>query len=611
LKRLDSGDAFTPYDECMSFTNKNEKSFVLLYGDIEKCLRIVWKYGYLLENRFAGDWSYEETKFRTVLGEILAEAGSNSVVTNLGSQTLNAVRSLELYAGFKLGKFPNTASKEIELLKHQQLAPLFSLKSLFEKWIVKNGLSDSSAEKFSSAISPTLSKLVSFDIYSITDPVELDIVTEKLAADSNFIDLNKRGNQMYSGAIKHYKNFIISCIGASNSTNAIMPFHSEEPHGIRLYLSLLTKPFTILTGASGTGKTKLAESLAHYLGNAGQDNHRMVAVGADWTDNRNVLGFVNHLRDDGTAKKNPVYQSTPILDLLIDANETPETPFFLILDEMNLSHVERYFADFLSVMEQKEGGVFRLHTEGTGDNAESRLLRTSADKIGVPRNLPYPPNLFVIGTVNIDETTYMFSPKVLDRANVIEFKVTDKEIGGYLDDPKGYPEMVKAPDGCAESFLVLALKARKGDLDDLPPEVSGAVKEHLLTLFRMMEEDRFEFAYRTLNEVLRYLKISHELAEDKKAWIDVGWKTDLDAQILQKILPKLHGSIGRISGLVVNLADYCHRGMLPSVDAPGIAKLKEVATLDAKAAKGFPQSFKKLQAMAATLQSEQFVSFIR
>lgn len=388
-----------------------------------------------------------------------------------------------------------------------------------------------------------------------------------------------------------------------------LPDISNEPKSNNLYLSLLTKPFTILTGASGTGKTKLAESLAHYLGNTGQDNHRMVAVGADWTDNRNILGFLNHLRDDGTDEKKPIYQSTPILDLLIDANETPGTPYFLILDEMNLSHVERYFADFLSVMEQKEGGVFRLHTEGTGDNAESRLLRNAADKIGVPRNLPYPPNLFVVGTVNIDETTYMFSPKVLDRSNVIEFKVTDKEIGAYLDDPKGYPEMVKAPDGVAESFLVLALKARKGDLNDLPPAVAGAVKEHLLSLFRTMEEARFEFAYRTLNEVIRYLKVCQELAENKGEWQTKGWKADLDDQILQKILPKLHGSTGRISDLLIALAEYCRTGAVPA-EGTVLPKLKDIATLECQES-GFGKSFNKLKSMAATLKSEQFVSFIQ
>ena len=84
---------------------------------------------------------------------------------------------------------------------------------------------------------------------------------------------------------------------------------------------------------------------------------------------------------------------------------------------MNLSHVERYFADFLSVMESNE--EIPLYAEGTVDN-------------GVPSKLKVPANLFIIGTVNIDETTNMFSPKVLDRANTIEFRINNNEMEGFL-----------------------------------------------------------------------------------------------------------------------------------------------------------------------------------
>lgn len=184
-----------------------------------------------------------------------------------------------------------------------------------------------------------------------------------------------------------------------------------------LHYSLLSKPFAILTGNSGTGKTKLAESIAAYLSDYKRTNSALVPVGADWTDNRPVLGFVNHMR---TVKDGPVFQTTPILDLLLRASENLDIPHFLLLDEMNLSHVERYFSDFLSAMEARQGMIW-LHNEGPRDDPEFRLPRFEHDPSGVPRELLYPPNLFVIGTVNIDETTYMFSPKVLDRAHVIEF----------------------------------------------------------------------------------------------------------------------------------------------------------------------------------------------
>lgn len=386
---------------------------------------------------------------------------------------------------------------------------------------------------------------------------------------------------------------------------------TKERLATNLIFAALTKPFVILTGASGTGKTKLAESVARYLANSDCSNFKIVPVGADWTDNRHVIGFVNHLRQVGENDKRPIYQTTEILDLLLDAVANKDTPYFLILDEMNLSHVERYFADFLSVME-RSGGRITLHKEGSGDNSESRLLRHPDDKIGVPQAIDYPQNLFVIGTVNIDETTYMFSPKVLDRANVIEFKVGPDAIGAYLENPAGYPEMKRAAYGGAEAFLGLSLKARCDGLAAMDEGLKKRLNQHLLEIYGIMEKGRYEFAYRTLNEVIRYLKVCHELAEaeDKKAWMDGEWKTDLDAQILQKILPKLHGSIGRISDLITGLADYCHRGGLPSETAPGFSRLKDVVGADSKHA-AFPQSFRKLQAMAATLQSEQFVSFIR
>ena len=605
-------ESLVAHHECMEFTNNNGKRFVLLYDDILNCLRIIWKWGFLIEKNFAGNWDYDEDKYRKVLGEILKEAGANSVVTNLGSQTPNTIKSLDLYAGFMLQKKPDETGKRPFFLRHRELSGIFSLKGKFKNWLLLNGKSESSAESFAGAITPTISKIAGFDVYSILSKVEVDQLRESLSNNAEFAALDARGNQMYSGALKHYEQFITSREIKSDLLPSFTIPSSKEPLARNLCLSALTKPFVILTGSSGTGKTKLAESIARYLGNRDSSNFKVVPVGADWTDNRHVLGFVNHLREDGTDDKRPLYQTTDILDLLLEADREGyrDTPYFLILDEMNLSHVERYFADFLSVMERSEGRI-SLHKEGSGDNPESRLLRHPNDKLGVPQAIDYPKNLFVIGTVNIDETTYMFSPKVLDRANVIEFKVGVDAIGDFLKNPSGYPEMERADDGMAEAFLHLSLRARTDGLGDLEGTMKDALDRHLLEIFGIMEKGRFEFAYRTLNEVIRYLKVSHELAEDKKAWVDGAWETDLDAQILQKILPKLHGSIGRISDLIVALADYCHRGVLPSEGVPGTTKLKDVAALDAKAAKGFPQSFKKLQAMAATLQSEQFVSFIR
>jgi hypothetical protein len=353
-------------------------------------------------------------------------------------------------------------------------------------------------------------------------------------------------------------------------------------------------------------------------------NSALVAVGADWTDNRNVVGYVNHLREAkmaGALDSRPVYQSTPVLDLLLEASKPgrESVPHFLILDEMNLSHVERYFADFLSAMEARSG-VIRFHDEGPRLEADFRLPRFEGDPVGVPRSLPYPQNLFVIGTVNVDETTYMFSPKVLDRAHVIEFEVDPDDVKAFLDDPKPLQPVPRAPAGQAEAFLALSLRARglqEPSLPELPPAVKTEVNKHLLEVLEILQNGRFEFAFRTAKEVVAYLKVSCELAADKSAWEADKWKSDLDDEILQKILPRLHGSRTRVGPLLGALGWYLHSGdkeeAMKFFPAPGEElperPVQEIIALH-KATAAFPRSFAKLQRMARVVIEEQFVSFI-
>lgn len=401
-------------------------------------------------------------------------------------------------------------------------------------------------------------------------------------------------NKLYT----HLKNSVTTLTTPTPSFVEPSDFKTPTDLDPCILASLLTKPFTILTGASGTGKTKLATHLAKYLGNTDGSNSEIVAVGADWTDNRSVLGFVNHLNADDEG---PRYQSTPILDLLLRAIKDPDVPYFLILDEMNLSHVERYFADFLSAMEQKDG-TLKLHSEST------ELRRAGRDRADVPAELPYPLNLFVIGTVNIDETTYMFSPKVLDRANVIEFTVSEKEMAAFLEEPHNYPGIEAAEPGVAEGFLQLAIQARSMDCDALPEEPAEAIGKHLLELFNILKAERFEFAYRTAKEINIYLQVCRHLAEDTASWDTSGWREDLDHQIMQKLLPKLHGSAGRIGKLLAKLAHYCNSGA-HKPDAP--IQLSAAAELELDKKTVFPRSLAKLQSMIRTLQDEQFVSFIQ
>ena len=399
-------------------------------------------------------------------------------------------------------------------------------------------------------------------------------------------------------------------------------FSLDEPNDSRRTLefqdtpitrALLAKPFLILTGPSGTGKTRGAIQLAESLCEA--DCRVVVAVGADWTDNRHVLGFLNPLQTaDGTAGGVPIYETTEILNLLLHANaeENREKPHVLILDEMNLSHVERYFADFLSAMElEAKEKALRLHSAG---------LAKTREGVEVAGSIDFPENLFVIGTVNIDETTYMFSPKVLDRANVIEVHADPAVLGSFLRGMGG--EAGAEPRDYGVSFLDAARAIRTENEYQNVPLVTSGVKgfaaERLVELFEIMKRGRAEFGFRTGREVLAYLRAAYFLTPEaqRAAWSapDGEWIKALDAQILQKILPKLHGSRARLGPLLGALAQYCATGSKASAmeHFPERGSSAKRGLSDARNIPNpkFEESYKKLERMIEVLVEEQFVSFI-
>lgn len=328
---------------------------------------------------------------------------------------------------------------------------------------------------------------------------------------------------------------IDTCLADTVSTGSfsidVLPNDLKTDYSRRYITSLLAKPFVILTGNSGTGKTRISKRFAKYLevrDEDGEPNWLLVPVGADWTDNTKALGFFNPLADGGKG----TYEETGILKLIKRANAHPDVPYFLILDEMNLSHVERYFADFLS------------HMETAGDD---NLIELD----GVDTKLPYPKNLFVIGTVNIDETTYMFSPKVLDRANVIEFKPEKEDVLRWFTAAEGAVDTVIAAPGVAQSFLRLAEDIR-GDNNLISPDDSAAITEKFGELYDALEICGFEFAYRTVREVRKYVNAAREF--DVEGY-DLG--RAIDEQIVQKILPKLHGNRREIGDLLDELTKLC------------------------------------------------------
>lgn len=312
---------------------------------------------------------------------------------------------------------------------------------------------------------------------------------------------------------------------------------------IRFIASLITKPFVLLTGLSGSGKTKLAQAFVQWICES-KNQYRIVPVGADWTNREPLLGYPN-----GLNPEEYILPDSGALQILIESNkpENAKKPYFLILDEMNLSHVERYFADFLSVMESHKS--IKLY-----DGPERRM-----NEVRIEKEVSWPKNLFIIGTVNVDETTYMFSPKVLDRANVLEFRIETAEMNKFLENiPK--LEMSQLHSGENESnpglganmaadFLNLA-----GDKDGSKSAVNS-----LTGFFPVLQKAGAEFGYRTASEINRLVGILKSVTKEipEANGNKISENEFIDFAIMQKLLPKLHGSRNRLVPVLVALGRLC------------------------------------------------------
>ncbi|MHA6279386.1 MrcB family domain-containing protein [Salinimicrobium sp. CAU 1759] len=293
----------------------------------------------------------------------------------------------------------------------------------------------------------------------------------------------------------------------------------------RFVSSLCTKPFVILTGLSGSGKTKLAQAFATWICD-NKNQFCIVPVGADWTNREPLLGYSNAIDQEEYVKP-----ENGILDLLIKAKEDKQNPYFIILDEMNLSHVERYFADFLSIMESGQ---------------DITLYEDDQEKNGAPSKVSWPKNVFIVGTVNIDETTYMFSPKVLDRANTIEFRITAHEMEAFLNN-NSKPDL-SVLQGKGANMAADFLRISSNTVYEKP---KNAVNDTLLNFFKELKKTGAEFGYRSAAEIHQLLYnlsvINMDLQEDEK----------LDIAIMQKLLPKLHGSRRKLVPILKTLGQFC------------------------------------------------------
>ncbi|MGO9508654.1 MAG: McrB family protein [Mycobacterium sp.] len=338
---------------------------------------------------------------------------------------------------------------------------------------------------------------------------------------------------------------------------------------VRSFLSsLLAKPFAILTGLAGSGKTQLAMRLGEWFGTDehGRHRHVVVPVRPDWTGPESIFGYEDALRTSASGA--PVWFVPEAFEFVLRAANDPEHPYLLILDEMNLAHVERYFSDFLSGVESRRPVLPDL----VFDQPSRQWVLHDVEA----QRLPLPRNLFVVGTVNVDETTYMFSPKVLDRAFTFEFRVTTDELDAELQRPSAAPA---GEDHRVRAFASLA------ESDDWQREHPHPARDEIVSTLReahaILARANQEFGHRTLYEILRFCSFF-------AATGDTDGHTALDLAMMQKVLPKVHGSRRRVE--------------------PVLTALDELA-VGAGPAPRLPITHHKIVRMIESVRANQFVSF--
>lgn len=378
----------------------------------------------------------------------------------------------------------------------------------------------------------------------------------------------------------------------------------------RSYLAAMrTKPFVLLAGISGTGKSRIVKEFAFascpnpFKGNSevAPGNYCMIEVKPNWHDSTELLGYVSSI-------PKPHYVVSPFINFLIKAHYNPDVPFFVCLDEMNLAPVEQYFAEFLSVLESRKnvGDTIvtepiikpeivekyyddffkayncieekKLHTGYDSDVLDDKADETATygvqnledlKKVGIR----LPANLVVIGTVNMDETTYQFSRKVIDRAMTIEMnevnfeKLFDTEATdtlSYTDQPLGKENFI--PQFASAKDALAAMK--QADKDYLRTKLPALLQE----LDKILENTPFRIAYRVENEmIIHYASLRRELTDKTP---DELLPIMVDNIMMMKVLPRIGGNEDMLNEPLKAL----HKLVTDNSYANAQAKIEEMMT---------------------------------
>lgn len=280
------------------------------------------------------------------------------------------------------------------------------------------------------------------------------------------------------------------------------------------YLSLRSKPFTILAGISGTGKSKLVRLFAEAIG----ADFTLIPVKPDWADATDLLGY----RD-----LNQNYHMGKLIEVIERAQNDLDKPYIICLDEMNLARIEYYFSDFLSLIESRRWNGERIITDHfSGQDVEHYSI---------------PENVYIVGTVNMDETTFQFSKKVLDRANTIELSEVNLAYDFEAEDEEVEEAISLHNEALRSQYLLLReCKAYK--------ELATRVIGELIKINEILMPCGLEFAYRVRDEIVFYMVYNEEykLLSEEEAF---------DFEILQKILPRINGTSRQIEVLLMQLID--------------------------------------------------------
>jgi deoxyadenosine/deoxycytidine kinase len=340
---------------------------------------------------------------------------------------------------------------------------------------------------------------------------------------------------------------------------------------MNILTAIKTKPFILLAGISGTGKSRLVRTLAYKT--CAKDelrtnpkkpgNFELIPVRPNWHDSSELMGYVSRINGEK-------YITTSFLQFIAKAWKNVDVPFLLCLDEMNLAPVEQYFAEYLSIIETRQVQGEKIGTDYIISKASfenhslySQLLADlGLDENDFSDGISIPNNLVVIGTVNMDETTHSFSRKVLDRAMTFEMNNVDLTAG--LDNTKNdwsYPE------------TFISSKEVIGDFTSGAEVVnefaeSQKVIDFLINLNTELEGTPFKIAYRVRDEFLIYCYYA-SLNKTNSNWLTNA----LDEMTSMKILSRIEGDETKTGSVLSNL-----QRVLTADYKKSITKLKEMET---------------------------------